>query len=176
MPILKLLESHNGLSNFALVPKGTTGLVEEYIVSTDLWFIHCDRDFIVVCNPCRPLTLCWILRCYEGKDEEGFHPHSPPTAQGLFSLFVCLCRFNPNHNPPKWRQALIPNGIYFTLAESPETFRGWRGHPLEFLLPTSVLLNLSMWSESHFQPIHVMPSSSPWARLLCHRFHRIFSN
>lgn len=25
----------------------------------DLWLIHRDRDFILVCEPTGPLTLCW---------------------------------------------------------------------------------------------------------------------
>ena len=43
---------------------------------------------------------------------------------------------------------------------------GWRGHPLEFLFSTPVPLNLRVCLESHFQPIHAMPSTSPPARLL----------
>lgn len=38
-------------------------------------------------------------------------------------MFGCLCCFSPNLNPPKWSQVskfLIPNGLYFTLAVSPE--------------------------------------------------------
>lgn len=47
-------------------------------------------------------TLLGIWRGYGGTDE-GFHSHGPP--RGVFSLFACLCRFKPNHNPPKRSQA-----------------------------------------------------------------------
>lgn len=106
-------------------------------------------------------TLSGIWKGYWGTDE-GFHPLGPPW--GVFPLSPCLCRFNPSHNPPKKRSQdlkfLIPEGIYFTLSVSPEVLQGLQRLSTGIPCPTSVLLNLSMGSESHFQPFHCMPSSS----------------
>lgn len=89
-------ESRNGLLSLNAPPDW-----EECIVfAVNLWLIHCDRDFI--------LTLAGRSHSVGnlkglGGTDEGFHSHGPP--RGFFSLFACLCRFKPNHNPPKRSQA-----------------------------------------------------------------------
>lgn len=161
-------------SNIALVPKCTTGLKGMYcllqFVAHPLWQGFCT-------DLCRPLALCWEFEVarYSGTDE-GFHQHRPPW--GVFPLFARLHRSNPHYYPPKWSQAskfLIPKGIYFIPSESSESVKGLK-RPSSGIPFFPVPLNLSMGSESHFHPIHAIPSFAPRALLLCHGLHRIFSN
>lgn len=149
--------------------------MHHWIERNVLSFAVCGSSIVtgIFCTDlCRPLTLCWE---FEVAAEVQRHRWGVFTSTDLPEEFsLCLLVFiAPIHtiilqNGPRSLKFLIPKGIYFIPSESSESVKGLKrpSSGIPFFSPCP--LNLSMGSESHFHPIHAIPSSAPWALLLCH--------